>query len=348
MLFSRLTSWDNLWLAYHEAARRKRGRPTAAHFEFRLADNLLAIQHELETESYTPGAYRHFFVHAPKRRKISAAPFRDRVVHHALCNVIEPLFEPQFHPHSYANRIGKGTHRAIDQLQAYTRRYRYVLRLDIVRHFPSIDHAVLKDTLFHTVADPHIRRLIETILHSGEGVLADEYEMVYFAGDNLLAKLRPRGLPIGNLTSQFWSNCYLNAFDWFVTRQLGCRAYLRYVDDFALFANSKQQLGAWLTQIERYLAKLRLTLHRTKAQITSVQDGTPWLGFRVYPTHRLLKRRNLVQFRQRLKHKVALYQTGTIPFTELDTGVQGWVNHVRYGDTWGARRSLFDECVLSG
>lgn len=347
MLFSHLTSWDNLWEAYHKAARGKRGRAAAAQFEFRLADYLLALQHELQTQTYVPGDYQHFFIASPKRRKISAAPFRDRVVHHALCNVIEPLFEPRFHPHSYANRIGKGTHRAIDQLQAYARRYRYVLRLDIVRHFPSIDHAILKEALFRTIKAPPIRWLIETILQSGEGVLADEYEMVYFAGGNLLARLRPRGLPIGNLTSQFWSNCYLNSFDWFVTRQLGCNAYLRYVDDFALFSNSKQQLQTWLSQIETRLAALRLTLHRTEAQATVTAAGIPWLGFRVYPTHRLLKRRNLVQFRQRLKHKVVLYRAGAIPFSEVDAGVQGWINHVRYGDTWGVRRDLFNECVLS-
>ena len=346
ILFPHIISWDNLWEAYHKAARGKRGRPAVAQFEFQLADNLLALQYQLQTKTYTPGAYRHFFIHSPKRRKISAAPFGDRVVHHALCNVIEPLFESRFHPHSYANRVGQGTHRAVDQLQTYARRFRYVLRLDIVRHFPSIDHAILKNTLFRIISDQQVRWLINTILKSGAGVLADEYEMVYFPGDDLLARLRPRGLPIGNLTSQFWSNCYLNPFDWFVTRELGCSNYLRYVDDFALFSDSRQQLWEWLPRIEAYLAQLRLTLHRSKAQVTPSQDGIPWLGFRVYPTHRRLKRRNLVQFRWRLKRKAALYRAGLITFAELDASVQGWINYVRYGDTWGARQALFDELTL--
>ncbi len=344
--FPRITGWDNLWLAYHKAARGKRGRANAAAFEFRLADNLIALQQELQTGTYAPGAYRHFYIHYPKRRKISAAPFRDRVVHHALCNVIEPLFEARFHPHSYANRLRKGTHRAVDQLQTYARRYRYVLRLDIRQHFASIDHAILNDILCDVVADPQARELIALILQSGAGVLADEYEMVYFAGDDLLACLRPRGLPIGNLTSQFWSNCYLNGFDWFVTRELGCPAYLRYVDDFALFSDSKQQLQAWLPRIEAALARLRLTLHRASAQPAPVACGIPWLGFRVFPTHRLLKRPNLVQFRRRLRHRLRQYRARDVTFAELDATVQGWINHVRYGDTWGARGAVFAVCRI--
>jgi len=235
--------------------------------------------------------------------------------------------------------VGKGTHRAVNQLQAYARQYRYVLRLDIVRHFPSLDHAVLKTELFRVIQGEQVRWLIDAILQSGVGVLADEYEMAYFPGDSLLAALRPRGLPIGNLTSQFWSNCYLNPLDWFVTCQLGCPAYLRYVDDFALFSNSKQQLWQWHSQIVEFLSGLRLTIH-SEAQVNLVGQGIPWLGFVIYPTHRMLKRRNGVQFQRRLEQNISLYRQGTIPFAELDASVQGWINHVRYGDTWGLRRSL--------
>ena len=341
MLFPRIVAWENLLLAYHKAARGKRGRQSAAAFEFQVADRLLALQGKLEEGTYRPGSYRHFTIHEPKRRLISAAPFRDRVVHHALCNIIEPMFEMRFYVHSYANRVGKGTHRAVDQLQAYARRYRYVLRLDIVQHFPSLDHAVLKKELFRVIFDEKVRWLIEVILASGEGVLADEYAMVYFPGDSLLARARPRGLPIGNLTSQFWSNCYLNSLDWFVARELGCGAFLRYVDDFALFSDSKRQLRDWKKRIVEYLAGLRLTIHETGAQATPVNSGIPWLGFVVYPTHRKLKRRNMIQFSRRLEHNISLYRQGVISFAELDASVQGWINHVRYGDTWGLRSNLF-------
>ncbi len=332
-------AWENLFLAYQKAARGKRGRPPAAGFEFQLADQLLELQAELESETYRPGAYRHFTIHEPKRRRISAAPFRDRVVHHALCNVIEPLFEARFHPHSYANRVGKGTHRAIDRLQAQARRYRYALRLDVVQHFASLDHAVLERELFRVIRDERVRRLIAVILAGGEGVLAGEYDMVYFPGDDLFARTRPRGLPIGNLTSQFWSNCYLNPLDWFVARELGCRAYLRYVDDLALFSDSKRELEGWRRYVTDYLVGLRLTLH-PDAQVNPTGHGIPWLGFVVYPTHRKLKRRNVVRFSRRLKGNVGRYRAGEIGFAELDAGVQGWINHVRYGDTWGLRAHL--------
>lgn len=142
-MFDAITGWDNLWRAYRLAARGKRQTGSTAAFEHQLADRLIALQCELRLKTYRPGAYRHFFIHEPKRRKISAAPFRDRVVHHALCNVIEPIFDTRFVAHSYANRAGKGTHRAVDRLQGWTRRYRYVLRADVVQHFASLDHAIL-------------------------------------------------------------------------------------------------------------------------------------------------------------------------------------------------------------
>jgi len=340
-MYASIAHWDNLLLAFRRAAKGKRRRVPAAQFEYQVADKLIMLQRELLDKTYTPGAYTHFLIHEPKRRKISAAPFRDRVVHHALCNVIEPLFERHFIQHSYANRIGKGTHRAIDQLQGWSRRYRYVLRMDIVRHFPSIDHAILIDIIAQTVRDESALWLIERIVASGAGVLADEYEMVWFADDDLFAPLRPRGLPIGNLTSQFWSNVYMNPFDWFVQRELGCAACLRYVDDFALFSDSKRQLYAWKGAIIDFLASLRLTVHETKAQVIPVGVGIPWLGFVVYPTHRRLKARNVVHFTRRFRASIAAYRAGAISFAELDARVQGWINHVRYADTWGLRTWLF-------
>lgn len=266
-MYQQVTAWPNLLLAYRKAARHKRGKPSAAAFEHQLADRLLDLQHNLRHFTYQPGEYVHFTIHDPKTRKISAAPFRDRVVHHALCNIIEPQFEAQFHPHSYANRISKGTHRAIDTLQAFAQAHRYVLRMDIVKHFPSIDHSLLFDLLADTTRDDHTCWLIERIIASGANVLREEYEMIYFPGDDLLAVDRARGLPIGNLTSQFWSNVYLNPFDWFVTQDLGCGAYLRYVDDFALFSDSKRQLYEWKQAMIDFLATLRLTVHETQAQV---------------------------------------------------------------------------------
>ncbi|MGZ8245096.1 reverse transcriptase domain-containing protein [Methylomagnum sp.] len=337
-----VTAFGNLWLAYRKAARGKRRTRTAASFEYQVADRLVTLREELLGKTYRPGAYCHFIIHEPKRRKISAAPFRDRVVHHALCNIIEPRFEARFTHHSYANRVGKGTHRALDCLQRWAGRYRYVLRADVVQHFPSLDHAILRAKIARVIHDPDVLWLVDAILASGAGVLADQYSQVYFPGDDLLAACRPRGLPIGNLTSQFWSNVYLNDFDGFVTRELGCPAYLRYVDDFALFGDCKATLWAWKAAIVARLARERLTIHEAEAQVLPTRCGIPWLGFVVHPTHRLLKGRNAVKFTRKFERLLDLYGAGRISYAELDASVQGWINHVRYADTWGLREHLFD------
>ena len=343
--FEQVTAWENLLLAWRKAARGKRGKPGVARFEHQVADRLLALQSRLRTGTWKPGGYVHFFIQEPKRRRISAAPFADRVVHHAFCNCIEPVFERLFIPDSYANRRGKGTHRAVDRLQQLAKRYRYVLRLDIIKHFPSIDHAVLMDSLSQHVHDERLLDLMARILASGEGVHEQEYEMVWFPGDDLLAACRPRGLPIGNLTSQFWSNCYLHPLDQFVKRELGCRAYLRYVDDMALFSDSKAQLWAWKRGIAERLARLRLIFHKESAQVSPVSAGIPWLGFVVYPTHRRVKARKVVQGTRRLTDRFDAWRSGRISFAEFDASIQGWINHVRYADSWGLREHVLSHFV---
>jgi len=340
-----VAAWDNLLLAWRKAARGKRGGRGAATFEHQLADRLLALQAGLSDGDWHPGGYVHFEIREPMRRRISAAPFADRVVHHALCNRIEPLFERRFIPDSYANRPGKGTHRAVERLQALARQHRYVLRLDIVKHFPSIDHAVLLDILAGVLDDPRVLDLAPRIIASGEGVLDQEYRMVWFPGDDLLAACRPRGLPIGNLTSQFWSNCYLHPLDLFIKRELGCRAYLRYVDDMALFADSKSQLWAWKGAIVERLAELRLTVHAGSAQAAPVTAGIPWLGFLVYPTHRRVKARKVVQGTRRLTARFDAWRAGRISFGELDASVRGWISHLRYADSWGLREHVLSRFV---
>ena len=336
-MFAQLASWDNLLLAYHRAAKGKRGQPNVAAFEHRLEENLLDLRSELLDGSYHPGRYTSFFIHEPKRRLISAAPFRDRVVHHALCNVIEPIFERSFITDSYANRIGKGTHRALDRCQHFARRYPYVLQCDLRQFFPSIDHAILSRMLAAKIDCGETLRLIDLIIGSGSGVLSEMYDMVYFSGDDLLAVLRPRGLPIGNLTSQFWANVYLNSFDHFIKRELRCRAYLRYVDDFLLFAADKATLWIWKRALAERLASLRLTIHPA-AHPRPTTEGIPFLGFVVYPYRRRLKRRKGVAFQRNFLRLELAYRAGEISFDRLDACVKGWINHARYGNTTGLRR----------
>jgi len=344
--FQHLCSWQNLVLAWRQAARGKRSTASVARFEYRAEEHLAELRTQLIAGTYCPGSYVHFHLNDPKRRKISAIGFQDRVIHHALCALIEPRFERLFIPDSYANRVGKGTHRAIDRLQGFARRYRYGLRADIVQHFASVDHAILLAILRRQIPEPDVMGLVETIVDSGRGVLDDEYRYVRFPGDDLLAICRPRGLPIGNLTSQFWSNGYLHPFDQFVTRQLGCRAYLRYVDDFALFSDSKRELWRWKAAIIERLARLRLVIHETRAQVLPVGAGIPWLGFVVYPTHRLVKARKVRNTHQRLRSRLAAYHAGEISFAELDASLQGWINHVGHADSWSLRRHILESLPI--
>jgi retron-type reverse transcriptase len=317
-----------------------------AAFEYDLEGNLLRLEAELRDKTYRPGPYHSFHIHEPKRRLISAAPFRDRVAHHALCNVIAPLLERSFIDDSYANRVGKGTHRALDRCTAFMRRYRYVLACDVRQFFPSIDHALLRGILARRLADGDALWLVDQILNSGAGVLAGEYEMRFFPGDDLFAAGRPRGLPIGNLTSQFWANVYLNELDHFVKRELKCGGYLRYVDDFLLFADDRQQLWAWRAAVMARLAALRLTLHEERAIPRPVTEGITFLGFVVFPDHRRLKRENVIHFRRRFAALSAAYRRGDAPLEELHASVQGWVNHARYGDTYGLRRAILSGAPL--
>ncbi len=146
-LFPQVYAFENLYQAYRAARKGKRSKEPVADFERRQEEELLSIQVELQDQTYNPGPYHSFYIHEPKRRLISAAPFRDRVVHHALCQVIEPIWEARFIHDSYANRVGKGTHRALDRAQAFARRYPYVLQCDIRQFFPSIDHTLLRAEL---------------------------------------------------------------------------------------------------------------------------------------------------------------------------------------------------------
>jgi retron-type reverse transcriptase len=344
-MYTQLTSWDNLLLAYRKAGKGKRGLGNVALFEHRLEDDLLQLQAELRDKSYRPGGYVSFVIHEPKKRIISAAPFRDRVVHHALCNLIEPIFERSFIADSYANRVGKGTHRALNRCQEFALRYPYVLQCDIRQFFPSLDHAILRGILARKIHDLDVMWLVDRILESGEGVLNEAYEIAWFPGDDLLAADRPRGLPIGNLTSQFWANCYLNPFDHFVKQELSCRAYLRFVDDFLLFARDKATLWHWKQASEARLARYRLTIH-PGAQPRPVTEGIPFLGFVVFPDHRRLKRRKGVYFRRRLWRLAADYADGLITFEQLTASVQGWVNHTRYGNTVGLRKAVLTRLVI--
>lgn len=343
-LYEQICTFEHLLAAYRRARRGKRGRPDVAAFEFRWEEQVLQLAAELREERYRPGPYRSFVVtESGKRRVISAAPFRDRVVHHALCAVLEPIFEPRFLFDSYASRPHKGTHAAIDRAQHFARGHRYALQVDVQQFFPSIDHAILRGMLARHIADAQIMHLIDLILAGGAGTLRDAYQMTYFPGDDLFALNRPRGLPIGNQTSQFWANCYLHPLDLFIKQELRCRAYVRYCDDMLLFADDTATLHRWREAIIGRTAALRLTIHAGRAQAVPVDTGLPFLGWRIFPFRRRLKRRNVVAFTRRFRRLRARYAAGERSFDQMQAAVQGWIAHAAHGNTLALRRSLFKQ-----
>jgi RNA-directed DNA polymerase len=345
------TAWDNLLAAWRAASAGKQRSAAVARFGFNPGEQLLALQAGLRQQTWQPGAYVQFAIRETKRRWISAAPFEDRIVHHALMQVIEGRFEDTFSPTSFANRVGRGTHRAVNRLQALAGRHPWVLRLDIQRHFQSIDHALLLKALEARVPEPPLRRVIRLIVASGELVADPEAPDPgwLYPGDDLLALARPRGLPVGNLTSQHWSNVYLHALDDFCQRGLGCRAYVRYVDDFALFSDNKAVLLDWRSQIEDFLARrLRLRIHERAAHALPCAAGIPWLGLVVWPDRRRVKARKVVQATRRLQGLYDAWCEGAISFAEFDASVQGWIGHVRQADTLGLRQHMLGRFEISG
>ena len=215
-----------------------------------------------------------------------------------------------------------------------------------MQFFASVDHAVLRRCLALPIADAQCLWLIDRILESGVGIHARDYAMRWFPGDDLFAATRPRGLPIGNLTSQFWANVLLNELDQFVKRELKCRAYLRYVDDFLLFHDDKRQLWEWREAIRDFLAGLRLVLHPSKTVVYPVRNGVPFLGFRVWPTHRRLKPNNVRAFVRRFRKQRDAYQHGKLPLREWSDSVQAWIAHASHGNTYRLRSSLFRRMPL--
>jgi retron-type reverse transcriptase len=345
-LYPQVYAFENLLAAFYQARQGKPKTPELCAFEYYLEPNLFALQEELQIHTYRPGPYHNFYISEPKKRKVSAAPFRDRVMHHALCNVVEPIFEARFIADSYACRVGKGTHRALARAQEFLRQNQYVFQGDIQKFFPSIDHQILLEILGRHIQDAEVLELIRLILQSGEGVLADEYVMQWFPGDDLLTPLeRPRGLPIGNLTSQFWGNVYLNELDTFIKHTLRCRYYIRYVDDLLVFSDDKAELHRVRQEIAGFLEHLRLRLHPRKQRVYPVRAGVDFMGFVSFPERRKIRRDNVKRFIRRLRRFQRLYATGEITSEQIQRSLQSWIAHSRYADSYRLRAQILTRYV---
>ena len=343
-LYPQIYDLENLLLALEQARLGKRHKVDVAEFIFFTEAGLWRLHRELQAKTYCPGPYRTFRIREPKARLISAAPFRDRVVHHAVCQVIEPLFERSFIFDSYACRIGKGTHAALDRFTQFARRNRYVLKCDVRKFFPSIDHEILKDLLRKRIRDRDALWLLDLIIdHSNP----QEPAVFYFPGDDLFSPhQRQRGLPIGNLTSQFFANLYLNPLDHFVKEELRVRDYLRYCDDFVIFSNDKAHLQEIKARIGVFLEPFRLKLHPDKCLTHPTERGVKFLGFKVFPDHRLLLKENIRRFRRRTRWMQAAYARGEMELDHIKASIQAWLAHAEHGDTYRLREMLLGELVF--
>ena len=345
-LYPQICSFENLLSAAKKAEKGKRSKASVARFNVDLEKNIFQLQRQLSDHSYRPGKYRHFTVYESKKRLISAAPFRDRVVHHALCNIIEPLFERSFIYDSYACRKGKGTHKAVQRFTEFAKKNRFVFKCDIRKYFPSIDHQILLSMFERKIKDDDTLELLRTIINSAD--LHDDDSPVYFFGDDLFTPLqRRRGLPIGNQTSQFFANVYLEGIDYFIKEKLRCKYYIRYVDDFVIFNDEKIKLHRIRELIEKYLATLRLKMHPNKSQVFPVKQGTDFLGYRIFPSHRLIRKSNVKRFRRKLRRFKQDYSDGLITVPEIDQRIQSWLGHARWADSYNLRKEIFDNFALS-
>ena len=337
-LYPTICSFENLLEAAYRARRGKRYRPDVASFHFDLEKNLFRLREELRSQTYQAGPYRAFQIRDPKPRLISAAPYRDRIVHHALCQVIEPIFERTFIADSYANRVGKGTHLALDRCTFFTRRFRYALKCDIEKYFPSTDHEILLALLARKIKCRETRWLIAVILANSN---PQEPVLRYFPGDDLFTPgERRRGLPIGNLTSQFFANVYLNGFDHFMKESLHCVPYIRFADDFLVFSDDRRYLHSLVPALQEYLNGLRLRIHPRKCQVVPTRTGVEFLGWHVFADHRRVRRATGVRFQRRLRALQAAYWGGEVELPEVRASVMSWIGHLKHGDTWGLRKKL--------
>lgn len=338
-LWPTLTSFEHLLRSSEKSKRGKRFRPAVARYEFNLERELFALQTALRCKTYQPGDYRSFYIYEPKKRLISAAPYRDRIVHHALTGMLEPIFEPTFISDSYACRMGKGTHAAVNRCQQYARRFRYVFKADIRKFFPSMDHDIVKKQVARKIKDPNVLWLVERIIDSSN---PQEKVQHYFPGDDLFTPgERQRGIPIGNQTSQFFANVYLDPLDHFVKERLRFKGYVRYVDDFLLFSDDKRQLAEARERIVQFLVELRLRLHPRKNTIFPVKEGIRFLGYRAFPTHRLLVKENVWRFLRRVRRMQQDYSNGNTTLPEIRQRLMSWIGHAQQADTHRLRTYLF-------
>jgi len=325
-LFEQVCSFDNLVRACRKAMKGKKDKEAVAWFDFRMEFELIRLHHELVSGTYEPGPYRCFSVHDPKERYICSVDFKDRVVHHALCRILEPLFEKWFIHDSCACRKDKGTHRAVSKVQDWSVTAGYFLKADVRKFFESVDHEVLKGLFARKIKDRKLLNLIELII--------DKPVPGYMPG---------KGLAIGNLTSQWFANFYLDPLDHYIKDKLGIKHYIRYMDDFVVLSDDKVMLHEVKVKAGDFLKQeLQLELKESACFVSSTREGIPFLGFRIFPAVVRLKRNGLLRFMRKIRAKERLYNKGRIREGELVRSAESLTGHVRHGNTKAMRRRFFN------
>jgi len=327
-LYPQIYDFENLYEAYLKARRGHRYDHEVLVFTNNLDGELIQLQNELVWKTHKTGPYRRFYVHDPKTRLVAALPFRDRVLQHALCNVVEPLFERKFIFDSYACRADRVT----EFLRKATRFWPkpYCLKCDISQYFPSIRHSALLAIIRRAIACEDTIWLIREILSSWTDP----------------ADLGPRGLPIGNLTSQLWANVYLDQLDHFIKEALRVKFYVRYMDDFVIIDGDKAELWQLKREIEDFLdGKLGLRLNG-KTVIFPISHGVDFLGYRIWPDHRLLRKRSTKRIKRALRHFQKLYSQEKVDFDRINATVQSWLGHAKHADSYRFRKKLFEEITF--
>ena len=355
-------TYQRLYRAYLDCRRHKRKTANALKFEYNLEENLLKLLSELRERTYAPGRSIRFIVTKPKPREIFAADFRDRVVHHLLVNELAPHAEKRFTHDSYACRPGKGTHRAVGRLRKFIRsagdknQELHYLQLDIKTFFPSIDQKIL-----FSIAERLIWRVAKNIEWAGEMtwlsrriIFHNAAANYYYKGKPELKKLIPpekslvgrqpgRGLPIGNYTSQFFANLYLNELDQFIKRDLRCRNYVRYVDDLVLVHADKSDFDGWTERINDFLKnKLALRLNEKKIRARPVASGIDFLGYFIKADYVLVRRAVVRRLHKRLFAPASPTDVPTENRELLLQTISSYFAHFKFADSWRLRCKISD------
>lgn len=291
-LLNQITDYNNLRLAYLKALRGKRSSNSALVFDMNADYHLKKIKYNLENETYLFRKYKQFKIFDPKERIITAACFEDRIVHHAIINILEPIFEKQFIFHTYACRKNKGTHKAIIFLSKKTNSSVYFLKLDIKKYFDSINHKILKTKLNRIIKDLKCLNLLFKIIDS-------------------FSVIKNKGLPIGNLTSQFFANLYLSSLDHFILEKLQPSFYVRYMDDMIILSDSITDLKSFFAEIKIYCEN-ELDLNLKKEVFGKIKDGIPFLGWRITKDEILLLSKTKKRMRKKIKQIKHEFEKGFI------------------------------------